>query len=142
MAPVALEGPSGGGGTPPEALIIRHTPMLTCRSIPEAEWQKARKLLVFYFGHRGVANAEDLAQETLAEVLRRDDYQFERQEDFTRVCYAFASRVFQAACRRKARNQTAEFDENQVAPGRGAFGMHSSEMTVFLNEVIATGSSE
>jgi hypothetical protein len=116
--------------------------MFTSRCIPESEWERARRLLVFYFAHRGVLNAEDLAQETLTEFWRREDYTFDRDEDFLRVCYAFASRILQASSRKERRRGTGEFDENQVAPKRGAGGLNSAESAVFLNEVIATGRSE
>ena len=133
--------PSGGIGAP-EALIIQHTPMLTCRAIPEPEWERLRKLLVFYFAHRGFVNAEDLAQETLAEVWRRDDFEFQRLEDFPRICYGFASRIHQAARRDKQKYGAVELDENQPAPNRRVFGMNPAELAVYLNEVIATGSAE
>jgi hypothetical protein len=115
---------------------------MTCRSIPESEWGRVRRLLVFYFAHRGMLNAEDLAQDTLGEVWRRNDFEFHRIEDFPRICYAFASRILQAACREKQKHGAAELDESRLAPSRGAFGMNAAELAVYLNEVVSTGTSE
>jgi RNA polymerase sigma factor (sigma-70 family) len=38
-------------------------------SPPTYDWKGARRALVFYFSRRGLANAEDLAQETLKRML-------------------------------------------------------------------------
>ena len=81
---------------------------LNCRAIPETAWEHARRMLVFYFSrrHQGM-DAEDLAQETLARLWSRDDYGFDREEDFLRVCYGFARLILQKGYR-EARKHAAE----------------------------------
>ena len=81
---------------------------LNCRAIPETAWEHARRMLVFYFSrrHQGM-DAEDLAQETLARLWSRDDYGFDREEDFLRVCYGFARLILQKGYR-EARKHAGE----------------------------------
>ena len=116
--------------------------MPNSRSIPDALWAQARRRLVFYFAHRGFANAEDLAHDTLAELLRREDYQFQQDEDFLKICYGFASRVLKAASRLKGMRATEEVDESRNATTRNSFGLNRAEMAVFLNEVIVAAQTE
>ena len=115
--------------------------MPNSRSIPEALWIRARRLLVFYFAHRGMVNAEDLAQDTLTEVLRRDDFEFSRDEDFVRVCYGFATHVLLTARRKESRGSTSELDENFTGATHVSHRMTSAETAVFLNEVMTKGES-
>lgn len=118
--------------------------MLTCRTIPPAQWEHARRVLVFYFSRRHLrANAEDLAQDTLAALLHRDDFEFEREEDFLRVCHAFARLVIKAGYRREFKHAATELDDHlAAAPERNAFGLSATEMAVFLQEVLKAGKSE
>ena len=97
--------------------------MLTCRDIPAEDWEKARERLVFYFsrGH-GADNARDLAQETLAAVLQRDDYRFETREDFLPVCLGFARRISLSGFRKAIRYSGGPVDDD--LPG------HASESAV------------
>jgi DNA-directed RNA polymerase specialized sigma24 family protein len=114
---------------------------MTCRSIPPALWEHARTLLVSYFFYRGhgLANAEDLAHDTLAALWRRDDYKFKSEKDFLRVCYAFARLVSLAAHRQATKRATVELEEDMGAPRRKAPGLNSGEEAVFLEEVLQAG---
>lgn len=118
--------------------------MLTCRSIPPAKWEEARQLLVFYFSRRHLhAKAEDLAQDTLVALWNRADYQFAREEDFPRICYAFARHIMMADGRGELKHAAVELDEGlTAAPAPNAFGLSSTEMTVFLREVVKVGLSK
>lgn len=120
---------------------------MTCRSIPPALWAHAQEALVFYFLRRhGITYAEDLAQETLTALLGREDFEFEREEDFLRVCYAFAAHVSQSGSRKIRKHGNSSFDpvihDRAAANGAASAGMHSSEMSVLLDEVIRIGSSQ
>jgi hypothetical protein len=110
--------------------------MPTSRSIPESLWEEARRRLIFYFAHRGFANAEDLAHDTLAELVRREDYAFEKEEQFLIICHAFARRILQNAFRQKGKHAFAGLDEIQPTPQHNAFGLTEPEMNVFLDQVI------
>jgi DNA-directed RNA polymerase specialized sigma24 family protein len=116
--------------------------MPTSRSIPEDSWQQARKALVFYFTHQGAANAEDLAQETLSELWRRDDYEFREAEDFLRVCYAFARLILMAEWRRQRRRETAELAHCQQPPVYSVIRLNPAEMAAYLEEVLEAGRSQ
>jgi len=113
--------------------------MINCRSIPPAVWGHAHDALVFYFSRRhGLHNAEDLAQDTLAAVLTRDDFEFEKEEDFLRVCYGFASRISQSGYRVARKHAAAVLDPNMShAPAR-TVSLNQAEMTVLLDEVLRT----
>lgn len=109
--------------------------MISCRSIPEETWEHARKALIYYFSRRhGRDTAEDLAQETLAELLKRDDYLFAAPEDFLRVCHAFAGNVLQAARRKEYRNQAVELDPDLTRGEENVFGLNPTEMTILRRE--------
>ena len=117
--------------------------MLNSRSIPPELWEQARQSLVFYFLRRhGSSNAEDLAQETLMAIWNREDYIFEREEDFLRVCYGFAARISQWG-HRQAQKHAAEGLDPALTPSpagdlRGLTGM---EVRIFLDEVCRVGES-
>jgi len=54
--------------------------MINCRSVSPKTWEHARQALVFFFTRRhGLYGAEDLAHETLAAILGREDYRFEQE---------------------------------------------------------------
>src|SRR5579872_5616193 len=67
--------------------------MLNCRSIPAEKWVHAHKALMLFFSGKGVVSPEDMAQQTLMTVWSREDYQFEKEEDFLKVCYGFARKI-------------------------------------------------
>jgi hypothetical protein len=113
--------------------------MPTSRSIPESSWEHARKALIFYFTHHGAANAEDLAQETLSELWRRDDYEFKKEGDFPRVCYAFARLILMADWRRERKRESAELAHCQQAPVYSAIHLNRAELATYLEEVMEAG---
>jgi DNA-directed RNA polymerase specialized sigma24 family protein len=116
--------------------------MPTCRDISPELWEHARRALVFYFSRRHRATyAEDLAQETLTVLWTRDDYVFEKEEDFLRVCYGFASRVLQHDFRQQQRNRTEPLTcVDAVARPQGAM-LKPVESNVLLEEVLRIGSA-
>jgi DNA-directed RNA polymerase specialized sigma24 family protein len=116
--------------------------MPTCRSIPQAVWGHAREALIFYFSRRhGITDAEDLAQETLAAVLTREDFVFAREEDFLRVCYGFASRISYAGHRQTRKHAASELDPNSGQPPSRRSALNPAEIAVLLDEVLRTGES-
>lgn len=119
--------------------------MPNCRSIPPAVWEHVRQALVFYFSRRhGITNAEDLAHETIAAVLTREDFEFACQEDFLRVCYGFAGRVSQNGYRqtRKHAGDSAAVDSiaSQALQSR-TVTLSPPEMAILLQEVLQAGES-
>jgi hypothetical protein len=115
--------------------------MLNCRSIPPEAWEHARQALVFYFSRRhGSWGAEDLAQETLTAILSREDYLFEREEDFLRVCYGFAAHVLQTARRDPEASLAGELPGGLSAAAAGMRGLKHTEVAVYLHEILQVGS--
>ena len=110
--------------------------MLNSRSIPTDLWIYARKCLVFYFyrRHRS-ANAEDLAQETLMAVWSREDYRFEKEEDFLRVCYGFARHILQQGIRSDQKHSADSLSPALEHPVQNVQGLQGHEVNVFLDEV-------
>lgn len=116
--------------------------MLTCRSIPPELWEQARERLIYFFSRRHAAdNAEDLAQETLAVVLSRDDYVFEKREDFLKVCIGFARFVLKQHYRRSSK-ETEPFDEGTPARVARVRGLSGPEIGLFVEDVQRIASSE
>jgi len=114
--------------------------MLNCRSISPAAWESARQSLIFYFSRRHSINrAEDLAHETLAAILSREDYQFEREEDFLKVCYGFANHILQAARREAARDPDTTESLAMAALQAETRGLRGAEVNVYLNELLQIG---
>lgn len=110
--------------------------MLTCRSISTELWVHARQCLIFYFSRRhGLENAEDLAQETLAALWSRDDYEFEQEPDFLKVCYGFARKILYEEYRRKGKHAGIELNPNLQTPIQEVKGLKGTEVCVFLDEV-------
>ena len=116
--------------------------MPNCRSIPHQTWVQAHKALIFFFSRRGASNPEDLAQDTLTAVLSREDYEFEKEEDFLRVCYGFAKNILREGYR-ASRKYAAEESTVSVEPRvRGIQGLEGNEARVFLEEVCRRGDAE
>jgi DNA-directed RNA polymerase specialized sigma24 family protein len=114
--------------------------MMNCRSVSPKSWEHARQALVFYFTRRhGLSGAEDLAQETLATILSREDYQFEKEEDFLRVCYGFAGHLLQTARRDAAKRSGSSIDSVTEGGGAEPPGLKDAELTVYLNEILRLG---
>jgi DNA-directed RNA polymerase specialized sigma24 family protein len=120
---------------------------MNSRSITSATWERARKALVYYFSHRlpSVQAAEDLAQDTLLAVLRRDDYQFETEEDFLRVCYGFANRIVRRGGRRYAADAvstSAALRTPTPESRRQGNRLRTPELAVLLQEVCRIGQTK
>lgn len=114
--------------------------MLTCRDIPACEWEHARQALRFYFSRRlGQDNAEDLAQETLLRFWSRPDFQFDKVEDFPRVCFGFAHYVCQQICRENAKRAGVELDIEIPSPAWCVGGPQAAEAAILLRETLEVG---
>ena len=110
--------------------------MPTCLDMPPEKWEEARQKLVYSFSRRyGRDNASDLAHDTLAAILSRTDYQFEREEDFLRVVRAFARNVVMAAQRKNPQYVAALDAELAPEPSVNSFGLNPTEMAVLLDQV-------
>ena len=110
--------------------------------MPPEAWAKAREALVFYFSRRHASDrAEDLAQETLAAVWNRGDYEFEKEADFPRVCLGFARLISQAGYRRAQKDliQTTGVDYEVASPNEQAGGAGSTESRILLEQVCQLG---
>jgi hypothetical protein len=114
--------------------------MINCRSVSPKTWEYARQALVFYFTRRhGLSGAEDLAHETLATILSREDYQFEKEEDFLKVCYGFANHILKAARRETAKSVSNAQGSTMMSPIEKTQGLKDAEVSVYLNEVFRLG---
>jgi DNA-directed RNA polymerase specialized sigma24 family protein len=117
--------------------------MPNCRSIPSAAWEHARQALVFYFSRRhGLSDAEDLAQETLVTLWSREDYEFEKEEDFLRVCHGFARLVSHKGYREAQKHAGDELNPSQPATMRDAGSLIDTEMRILLDQVRRVGGSQ
>lgn len=116
---------------------------MNSRDIDAETWERVRQCLVFYFSRRhGLNSAEDLAQETLMTLWKREDYQFEKEEDFLRVCYGFASYVLRQGYRREQVHAGKELDPKMPAPSSSMNRLRGAEIGVFLEEVRRIGKLE
>jgi len=116
--------------------------MANCRSISPETWTQAREALVFYFSRRGLSgDAEDLAQETIKALWSRGDYEFQREEDFLRVCYGFARRVLQQGRRAAKKQGVDELDPSVAAPFSRAGALQGAEVSVYLKEIQRIGAA-
>jgi len=117
--------------------------MPNCRSISPQAWAHARECLVFYFSRRHARlDAEDLAQETLLTLWNREDYEFDREEDFLKVCYGFARRILLEGYREADRQEANLLDDSHHAPEHGWSSQRATESRVLLDQVCAIGESQ
>jgi DNA-directed RNA polymerase specialized sigma24 family protein len=110
---------------------------MNSRSIPADLWAHAREVLVFLFSRRhGLRDAEDLAQETLLAVLSREDYEFEKEEDFLRVVLGFARHISQVSYRAAARAAGSSSLAFDIPASTGSTGSAShTESRILLREI-------
>lgn len=108
--------------------------MLNCKSIPDEKWFHAYKALVRFFTHK-VLNPEDMAQETLMKLCSREDYQFENEDDFLKVCHGFARNVLLEGYRVSRKHAAEELDLSVESHVQSMQGLEGSEVSVFLEEV-------
>jgi RNA polymerase sigma factor (sigma-70 family) len=117
--------------------------MANCRSISPEAWAHARESLIFYFSRRHArADAEDLAQETLLAVWNREDYEFDKEEDFLRVCYGFARHISKEGYREAYRQAAASVDDSMPAPLHEASSARAMEARILLEKVCEIGRSQ
>ena len=116
--------------------------MLNSRSIPLEKWEHAYKAMSYFFRGKGVSNPEDLAQETLLTVWTREDYQFEKEEDFLKVCYGFARKILQEGYRADHKHAAEELDVSVKPRVRSIQGLEGNEVNVFLEEVCQRADAE
>ncbi|HLJ86916.1 MAG TPA: hypothetical protein VKZ53_08830 [Candidatus Angelobacter sp.] len=117
--------------------------MINCRSISPEMWAHVRESLIFYFSRRHLrADAEDLAQETLITVWNREDYQFEREEDFPKVCFGFARNILQESYRETSRLPGEALDSAWPAPSHDPGGTRATEARILLRKVFEIGKSQ
>jgi DNA-directed RNA polymerase specialized sigma24 family protein len=109
--------------------------MLNSHSISGELWVYAHKCLVFYFTRRRCQNAEDLAQETLMTVWQREDFRFEKEEDFLKVCYGFARHILQQGYRDVRKHAADELTPDIERPSPKVQGLQRQELQVFLGQV-------
>ncbi|HWF02438.1 MAG TPA: hypothetical protein VHA06_02055 [Candidatus Angelobacter sp.] len=117
--------------------------MFNCRSISPETWTHARESLVFYFSRRHVrSDAEDLAQETLLSIWDREDYEFEKEEDFLKVCYGFARRKLQEGYRESRRHEGDTADDSLSAPQHAWGSQRATESRLLFEQVCELGQSQ
>lgn len=106
-------------------------------------WEHVRESLVFYFSRRHArSDAEDLAQETLLAVWNREDYVFEKETDFVKVCYGFARNVSREAYRRDKITPSSPLDPSLPAPKGDSSGPEAIEARIMVDQVCEIGRSK
>lgn len=116
--------------------------MPNCRSIPEDKWVQARAALKFYFSQRAfVEDVEDLVQETLKVLWAREDFEFDREEDFPLVCFGFARLVLMNGLRQRRKHAAEELNVSIASPSTATHGWQSTESAVYLAEVERIGAA-
>jgi RNA polymerase sigma factor (sigma-70 family) len=117
--------------------------MTNCRSIEPSAWEHARQALTFYFSRRhGFDHAEDLAQETLTRLWSRADFQFEKEEDFLKVCYGFAQKVSYRARRHAGRHTAESLDYLATEPADPGPGPEAAESKIHLQQILKIGRTQ
>lgn len=116
--------------------------MPNSRSIPPETWVHASKALIYFFRGKGVLNPEDLAQETLMKVWSREDYEFENQDDFLKVCYGFAKKILLEGYRVSRKHAAEESGCAVESRLKGIQGLEGNEVRVFLEEVCLRADAE
>jgi len=111
-----------------------------CRSISPETWEHARECLVFYFSRRHArADAEDLAQETLLSIWDREDYEFESEDAFLKVCYGFARLKSKEGYRENKRLEDETIDDSLAAPKHSWGSQRATESRMLLEQVWKIG---
>jgi DNA-directed RNA polymerase specialized sigma24 family protein len=114
--------------------------MPNSRSIPPETWAHARECLIFYFSRRHArSDAEDLAQETLLALWNREDYEFEKEEDFLKVCYGFARNISQQGYRESEQHAGEPLDAALPASQHEWSGPRAMESRMLLAQVCEIG---
>jgi len=82
-----------------------------------------------------------MAQQTLMTVWSREDYQFEKEEDFLKVCYGFARKILLEGYRVN-REHAAEDPDVVESRVQAIQGLRGNEVSVFLEEVCRRAATE
>ena len=90
----------------------------------------------------GRSDAEDLAQETLLSLWNREDYEFEKEEDFLKICYGFAHHIAQQGRREADKHSGSTLDESPPAPEHEWSSQRAMESRMLLAEVCELGRSQ
>ena len=92
--------------------------------------------MVVYFSRRhGWSQAEDLAQDTLATIWAREDFLFESEDQFLRVCYGFAGRILLQAYRQTRKHCSQPLDPAAPIRDAAAAGLTGMEVAVFVEQL-------
>ena len=87
-------------------------------------------------------DAEDLAQETLARLWSRDDYGFDREEDFLRVCYGFARLILQKGYREARKHAGEALNTSLPVECHSGGGGTQAESRILLWQICSVGASQ
>jgi hypothetical protein len=103
-------------------------------------WAHAHEALVFYFEQHGyAAEAGDLAEGILAEILRRNDFETDKEVDVFKASYASARHVLRTAPRKEGRENGSIMGTEIPAAVVTAEGLLDVEPVHFLEEVLRVG---
>jgi hypothetical protein len=91
---------------------------------------------MFFSRRHKFANAEDLAQETLAVLWSREDFEFNKEEEFLRVCYGFAGKISLAGYRTARKYNAETLDPASVQGSCRNIGLNPVEATLLLDEIL------
>lgn len=91
--------------------------------------------MYFMRRERDMEDVEDLVQQTLAAIWRRDDYQFEGEDQFIRVCFGFAAFIQKAHLRDQHRNIVNRGSQEIAASATTTCGLNATEMEIFADQV-------
>jgi DNA-directed RNA polymerase specialized sigma24 family protein len=83
-----------------------------------------------------------LAQETLLSIWDREDYEFENEEDFLKVCYGFARLKSKEGYRDNKRHDDETVDDSLAAPKHGWGSQRATESRMLLAQVWKIGQSK
>ncbi len=116
---------------------------MNCRDVPPDLWSHARAAIFMFFSRRlGVEQADEVAQATLLAVLRREDYLFDKEEDFLRVCLGFAKKVAPELARSAERRSMDALDFETAAPSARIGRLEGVETSIYLEETMRLGSEQ
>jgi hypothetical protein len=75
-------------------------------------------------------------------VWSREDYQFEKEHDFLKVCYGFAKKILLEGDRLSRKHGAEELGPSAKSRVQDVRGLKGSEVSVFLEEVCRRADAE
>ncbi|HLJ85685.1 MAG TPA: hypothetical protein VKZ53_02620 [Candidatus Angelobacter sp.] len=75
-------------------------------------------------------------------IWAREDYEFEKEEDFLKVCRGFARKILLEGYRASTKHAAEELDPETKSRVPGIQGLKGNEVSVFLNEVFSRADAE